>query len=129
MTKWSECKKGGWSKSFCSIFIAALPHETGLPNKYISYRIFKLGLIFSCLKLQSDASIVNSSFFDFHFLFSVSVYVYLSLSLSVCFSLTHPSSVSVINIESLQNRLLKVCYVPATSAGLSRLLFLFCGGH
>jgi hypothetical protein len=28
-----------------------------------------------------------------------------------------------IDIESLQNRLLKVCYVPATSAGLSRLLF------
>jgi hypothetical protein len=28
-----------------------------------------------------------------------------------------------IDIES-QNRLLKVCYVPATSAGLSRLLFL-----
>jgi hypothetical protein len=29
-----------------------------------------------------------------------------------------------IDIESLQNRLLKVCYVPATSAGLNRLLFL-----
>jgi hypothetical protein len=29
-----------------------------------------------------------------------------------------------IDIESLQNRLLKVCYVPATSAGLSRLLFV-----
>ncbi len=28
-----------------------------------------------------------------------------------------------IDIESLQNRLLKVCYVPATSAGLNRLLF------
>ena len=28
-----------------------------------------------------------------------------------------------INIESLQNRLLKVCYVPATSAGLNGLLF------
>jgi len=37
---------------------------------------------------------------------------------------------SFIDIDSLQNRLLKVCYVPATSAGLSRLLFLlFCGGH
>jgi hypothetical protein len=36
------------------------------------------------------------------------------------------SSVSI-DIKSLQNRLLKVCYVPATSAGLSRLLF--CGGH
>jgi hypothetical protein len=33
--------------------------------------------------------------------------------------------VNVIDIESLQNRLLKVCYVPATSAGLSRLLFIF----
>ncbi len=30
----------------------------------------------------------------------------------------------IIDIESLQNRLLKVCYVPATSAGLPRLLFL-----
>jgi hypothetical protein len=32
-----------------------------------------------------------------------------------------------IDIESLQNRLLKVCYVPANCASLSRLLF--CGGH
>ncbi len=30
-----------------------------------------------------------------------------------------------INIESLQNRLLKVCYVPATSAGLPRVSFFF----
>jgi len=30
----------------------------------------------------------------------------------------------VIDIESLQNRLLKVCYVPATSAGLPRLFLL-----
>ncbi len=30
-----------------------------------------------------------------------------------------------IDIESLQIRLLTVCYVPATSASLSRLLFLF----
>jgi hypothetical protein len=29
--------------------------------------------------------------------------------------------------KSLQNRLLMVCYVPATNAGLSRLLF--CSGH
>jgi len=29
-----------------------------------------------------------------------------------------------IDIESLQNRLLKVCHVPATSVGLNRLLFL-----
>jgi len=29
-----------------------------------------------------------------------------------------------IDIESLQNRLLKVCYVPALSAGLSMVLFL-----
>ena len=29
-----------------------------------------------------------------------------------------------IDIESLQNRLPKVCYVPTTSAGLLRLLFL-----
>jgi hypothetical protein len=32
--------------------------------------------------------------------------------------------VESIDIESLQNRLLKVCYVPTTSAGLPRLLFL-----
>jgi hypothetical protein len=31
--------------------------------------------------------------------------------------------VVTIDIKSLQNRLLKVCYVPATSAGLNRLLF------
>ncbi len=30
-----------------------------------------------------------------------------------------------IDIESLQNRLLKVCYVPATSAGLPRVSFFF----
>jgi hypothetical protein len=34
------------------------------------------------------------------------------------------SSVTHTDIESLQNRLLKVCYVPATSANLQRLLFL-----
>jgi hypothetical protein len=28
-------------------------------------------------------------------------------------------------IQSVQNRLLKVCYVPATSAGLNRLLYFF----
>ncbi len=32
--------------------------------------------------------------------------------------------IAPIDIESLQNRLLKVCYVPATSASLNRLLFL-----
>ncbi len=31
----------------------------------------------------------------------------------------------IIDIESLQNRLLKVCYVPATSAGLPRISFFF----
>ncbi len=31
---------------------------------------------------------------------------------------------TTIDIESLQNRLLKVCYMPATSTGLNRLLFL-----
>jgi hypothetical protein len=36
--------------------------------------------------------------------------------------LTH--AVPFIDIESLQNRLLKVCYVHITSAGLPRLLFL-----
>jgi hypothetical protein len=33
-------------------------------------------------------------------------------------------SSTTIDIESLQNRLLKACYVPTTSAGLPRL-FLF----
>jgi hypothetical protein len=32
---------------------------------------------------------------------------------------------TTIDIESLQNRLLKVCYVPATSAGLPRVSFFF----
>ncbi len=32
---------------------------------------------------------------------------------------------SPIDIESLQNRLLKVCYVPATSASLPRVSFFF----
>ncbi len=30
-----------------------------------------------------------------------------------------------IDIESLRNRLLKICYVPATSAGLPRVTFFF----
>jgi hypothetical protein len=34
------------------------------------------------------------------------------------------SVVRTIDIKSLQNRLLKFCYVPATSASLPRLLFL-----
>ncbi len=33
-------------------------------------------------------------------------------------------AVNSIDIKSLQNRLLKVCYVPAASASLNRLLFL-----
>jgi hypothetical protein len=39
------------------------------------------------------------------------------------------TGVGTIDIESLQNRLLKVCYVPATSDSLNRLLFFFfhCG--
>jgi len=35
-------------------------------------------------------------------------------------------SVLIIDIKSLQNRLLKVCYAPTTSASLPRL---FCSGH
>ncbi len=34
-------------------------------------------------------------------------------------------AIKAIDIESLQNRLLKVCYVPATSAGLPRVSFFF----
>jgi hypothetical protein len=33
--------------------------------------------------------------------------------------------VETIDIKSFQNRLLKVCYVPATSASINRLLFFF----
>ncbi len=32
---------------------------------------------------------------------------------------------NTIDIESLQNRLLKVCYMPVTSAGLPRVSFFF----
>jgi len=34
-------------------------------------------------------------------------------------------TVTCIDIESLQNRLLKVCYVPATRTGLPRVSFFF----
>ncbi len=34
-------------------------------------------------------------------------------------------SVVIIDIKSLQNSLLKVCYVPATSASLPRVSFFF----
>ncbi len=37
---------------------------------------------------------------------------------------TNMTGSAYIDIESFQNRLLKVCYVPASSAGLNRLLFL-----
>ncbi len=40
-------------------------------------------------------------------------------------SKTFFTAVINIDIESLQNRLLKVCYVPATSAGLPRVSFFF----
>ncbi len=36
---------------------------------------------------------------------------------------THDKTGGTIDIESLQNRLHKVCYVPGTSAGLNGLLF------
>ncbi len=47
--------------------------------------------------------------------------------LSVCLRQALPASCNAkIDIESLQNRLLKVCYVPTTSAGFNRhLFFLF----
>jgi hypothetical protein len=41
------------------------------------------------------------------------------------FSLPCQSCPLSIDIESLQNRLLKVCYVPATSGGLPRVSFFF----
>ncbi len=45
--------------------------------------------------------------------------------LEVCSCLVFSAWVLPIDLESLQNRLLKVCYVSATSANISRLLFLF----
>jgi hypothetical protein len=39
MNKWSQWKKGEWSMSVCSLFIAALLHEAGFPNEQISYTI------------------------------------------------------------------------------------------
>jgi hypothetical protein len=42
-----------------------------------------------------------------------------------CFYFILVESPVITDIESLQNRLLKVCYVPATSAGLNRLFFSF----
>ncbi len=51
----------------------------------------------------------------------------MSLSKSKCWysnSCLHFLKCAVpIDIKSIQNRLLKVCYVPATSASLNRLLF------
>ncbi len=38
-------------------------------------------------------------------------------------------NVCTIDIERRKNRLLKFCYVPATSAAHSRLLFFLCCGH
>jgi hypothetical protein len=49
--------------------------------------------------------------------------VLITWSLSVCTTKINTSGGSI-DIESLQNRLLKACYVPATSAGLNRPLFL-----
>jgi hypothetical protein len=40
------------------------------------------------------------------------------------FTRAYPSG-APIDIESLQNRLLKICYVPATSDGLPRVSFFF----
>jgi hypothetical protein len=44
--------------------------------------------------------------------------------LALPFPAAFAGSIGHIDIESLQNRLLKVCYVPTTSASLNRLLFL-----
>ncbi len=48
----------------------------------------------------------------------------IEIKISLNYQLTQSLIQSTINIKSLQNRLLKVCYVPATSAGRNRLLFL-----
>ncbi len=45
-------------------------------------------------------------------------YVYVALPKNV-------KAILIIDIESLQNRLLKFCYVPATSASLPRVSFFF----
>ncbi len=46
-------------------------------------------------------------------------------SFSFILSCLADESVQIIDIESLQNRLLKVCFVPATRAGLPRVSFFF----
>jgi hypothetical protein len=51
---------------------------------------------------------------------------YLSLDVyGCCVKDRYVSCSDSIDIESLQNRLLKVCYVPATSAGIQTVSSLF----
>ncbi len=45
--------------------------------------------------------------------------------LSIILAIDYEKLDQSIDIESLKNRLLKVCYVPATSAGLPRVSFFF----
>jgi hypothetical protein len=67
--------------------------------------------IFKCKKFDTIASFIQYFFFTI-FMFTFSIL----LSVGV---------IRTIDIESLQNRLLKVCYAPATSAGLPRVSFFF----
>jgi hypothetical protein len=48
-----------------------------------------------------------------------------STAVAIIISNIHKKKGSTIDIETLQNRLLNVCYVPTTSASLNRLLFFF----
>ncbi len=50
-------EKGWRSKSLCSLFIAALPNEAGLPNEQISYRI---KICFTCFRFYVQREIEYS---------------------------------------------------------------------
>ncbi len=56
---------------------------------------------------------------------SIDYISHLSAYFSTGIDVYRGSSFSTIDIESLQNRLLKVCYVPTTSAGPPRVSFFF----
>jgi hypothetical protein len=53
------------------------------------------------------------------------IFAHLTSPLNDIICCLHQVQGKTIDIESLQNRLLKVCYVPATSVSLNRLLFFY----
>ncbi len=56
--------------------------------------------------------------------------VYVAVNMLVVADVVVVFNADIVIVKALQNRLLKVCYVPATSASLPRLLFIlfFCCG-